>query len=325
MRYWWVNQKQTWRQEVRGGFMWSPKQSRNGRRNPFYDYMRIVAPGDIVFSFVDSRVFAIGVAQSTAFESPKPEDFGNAGMSWEDIGWRVNVAFRQLEAPFLPRDHMDRLGPVQPPGHAPLRPNGLGKANIYLTEIPEAMALVVASLTDSHALHLVRGIVGREAAPTDMISGLEIKAQWEDTIETEIIHREFTGPTDRQSIIRARRGQGVFRENLLSIEHGCRISHVTDPDYLIASHIKPWRHGGDEERIDGENGLLLCPNADLLFDRGLISFEDSGDVIVSPVADETVLPRLGVQIDPRLNVGSFTSSQKHYLQFHRDSILLKAS
>ena len=55
MRYWWVNQNQTYRAEVRGNFMWSPKTNANGARNPFYDNMREVAPGDIVFSFSDSQ------------------------------------------------------------------------------------------------------------------------------------------------------------------------------------------------------------------------------------------------------------------------------
>src|SRR5688572_11250424 len=49
MRYWWVNQNQTYRAEVRGSFMWSPKQNANGARNQFYENMREVSPGDVVF------------------------------------------------------------------------------------------------------------------------------------------------------------------------------------------------------------------------------------------------------------------------------------
>jgi len=37
MRYWWVNQNQTYRTEVRGNFMWSPKANANGARNQFYE------------------------------------------------------------------------------------------------------------------------------------------------------------------------------------------------------------------------------------------------------------------------------------------------
>ena len=60
MRYWWVNQNQTYRAEVRGSFMWSPKRNANGARNQFYENMRSVAPGDVIFSFCDTRIKAIG-------------------------------------------------------------------------------------------------------------------------------------------------------------------------------------------------------------------------------------------------------------------------
>ena len=55
MRYWWVNQNQTFRQEIAGGYLWSPKRNANGARNPFYESMREVSPGDLIFSFVDTR------------------------------------------------------------------------------------------------------------------------------------------------------------------------------------------------------------------------------------------------------------------------------
>ena len=56
MRYWWVNQNQTYRAEVRGSFMWSPKRNANGARNQFYENMREVSPGDVIFSFCDTRI-----------------------------------------------------------------------------------------------------------------------------------------------------------------------------------------------------------------------------------------------------------------------------
>jgi len=53
MNYWWVNQNQTFKQERAGGYLWSPKRKADGNRNPFYEFMREVAPGDIVFSFIE--------------------------------------------------------------------------------------------------------------------------------------------------------------------------------------------------------------------------------------------------------------------------------
>jgi hypothetical protein len=79
MRYWWVNQNQTARQEQQGGYLWSPKRKKKGARNHFYETMREISPGDIVFSFVDTFISAIGIAESYCWESPKPAEFGAVG------------------------------------------------------------------------------------------------------------------------------------------------------------------------------------------------------------------------------------------------------
>jgi putative restriction endonuclease len=63
LRYWWVNQNQTYRLEVGGGYLWSPKRKSNDIANPFYDFMREVSPGDAVFSFSDTLIRAIGMRQ----------------------------------------------------------------------------------------------------------------------------------------------------------------------------------------------------------------------------------------------------------------------
>lgn len=83
MCYWWVNQNQTFHQKVEGGYLWSPKRSAGGARNPFYELMREVSPGDLIFSFMDTRIQAMGIAQSYCWESPKPIEFGSAGSNWE--------------------------------------------------------------------------------------------------------------------------------------------------------------------------------------------------------------------------------------------------
>lgn len=124
MRYWWVNQNQTYRHEVRGGYLWSPKVTANGRRNPFYDFMREVAPGDVIFSFADTYIKAIGFAASHAYEAPKPLEFGQTGAYWDKIGWRVDVRFVELRLPICPADHMAVLAPLLPGRYSPLRAEG---------------------------------------------------------------------------------------------------------------------------------------------------------------------------------------------------------
>jgi len=135
VRYWWVNQNQTFRHELAGGYLWSPKRSANGARNPFYESMREVSPGDAIFSFVDTRIAAIGIAQSYCWESPKPVEFGEAGQNWENVGWKVKVAFTTLLNKVRPKDHMEILRTLLPSRYSPLQPNGNGIQSIYLTEV----------------------------------------------------------------------------------------------------------------------------------------------------------------------------------------------
>ena len=99
-------------------------------------------------------------------------------------------------------------------------------------------------------------------------------------------------------------------------------SRSRNPAHLIAGHIKPWRDSDNEERLCAGNGLLLTPSIDHLFDRGFISFADDGELILSPVADQRSLIKMGVGTDPPPNVGDFNSDQKHFLDFHRREILL---
>ena len=319
MRFWWVNQKQTYRHEVRGGYLWSPKRKSNGAANPFYDFMREVAPGDVVFSFADAAIKAIGIVATHAYEAPKPLEFGGAGAYWELIGWRVDVRFVELRLPLRPAAFMDVLGVHLPRKYSPLLPNGRGLQSVYLTRVSEAFAGALLDLLGAEARDLVRGHrVAEESLPVVGIGQVE----WEEHELEDLRANERMSETGRQAVIQARRGQGLFKERVMRIERACRLTGVDRVEHLRASHCKPWRDSSNDERLDGENGLPLTPSVDHLFDRGFIGFEDDGDVLISPVAHLPSLRRMGVDPATRINVGSFAEGQRRYLAFHRDSVLL---
>jgi putative restriction endonuclease len=303
MRYWWVNQNQTYRHEVQGGYLWSPKRNANGARNPFYESMREVSPGDLVFSFMDTRIVAIGVAQSYCWESPKPLEFGTAGQNWENIGWKVTVKFTELENKVRPKDHIGILRPLLPEKYSPLQPNGNGLQSVYLTEIRAPLAEVLMGLVGAEVT--VVAVTARDVKPVPA-DDLDV---WERKLEQQIANDSGMRETERLAIIRARNGQGLFKDRVSRIETRCRITGVENAAHLVASHCKPWRDSSNEERLNGENGLLLTPSIDHLFDRGFISFEDSGRLIISPVAHRPSLQRMGIDTQSGVNVGGFTSGQ----------------
>ncbi len=103
------------------------------------------------------------------------------------------------------------------------------------------------------------------------------------------------------------------------------MTRVDRPEHLRASHCKPWRDSTHAERLDPENGLLLTPSIDHLFDRGFISFESSGRLLVSPVAHSESLARMGVPVDRALDVGTFSRGQSRFLDYHREAVFLRAN
>jgi putative restriction endonuclease len=82
---------------------------------------------------------------------------------------------------------------------------------------------------------------------------------------------------------------------------------------------------GQQQRttIGRREWILADASTDHLFDRGFISFEDSGTLLVSPVAHYESLGRMGIDPRARVNVGGFTSGQRSYLDFHRKEVFLE--
>jgi hypothetical protein len=319
VRYWWVNQNQTYRQETAGGYLWSPKRKANGRANPFYDFMREAAPGDIVFSFADAMVKALGIVSSHAYEAPKPLEFGTAGAYWELIGWRVDVRFVELRLPIRPADYMTEIAPLLPNKYSPLLPDGRGLQSVYLTRLPEPLATSLIDLLGAEARDAMRGFRVAEELSAPPLAG---QAEWEQHEVEVVTHDDRVPETVRRALIEARRGQGVFKDRVMRIESRCRLTLVDRIEHLRASHCKPWRDSNNEERLNGENGLLLTPNADHLFDRGFIAFEDHGNVLISPVAHTRSLEQMGIDTRRRINVGAFSEGQRRFLSFHRDNVFL---
>lgn len=109
-----------------------------------------------------------------------------------------------------------------------------------------------------------------------------------DALLLDVSYEKFIGDstkitkTEREAIINARVGQGVFRDLLIKKYDGrCIVTGVDDKRILLASHIRPWSVSSNEQRLSSENGLLLSPLYDRLFDTGLITFSDEGQIICS--------------------------------------------
>lgn len=124
--------------------------------------------------------------------------------------------------------------------------------------------------------------------------------------------------TEKERLIKSRIGQGKFKKMLLQRKSKCALCGVDDPRLLIASHIKPWSVSSNDERLDLHNGLLLCPNHDALFDKKLISFTDSGEIMISKTVSETSQTFMNIHDKMRI---SLTKKQLDYMKGHRESLV----
>jgi hypothetical protein len=205
-----------------------------------------------------------------------------------------------------------------------LQARGYGNQGVYLTELPPPLMNALANLIGQELRFLMQsGRVVEESAEYRGRQAIGL-FEWEEHIRQELLGNTQLAETEKQSLVMARRGQGRFKENVSQQEKYCRITKVDRIEHLRASHIKPWRDSDNDERLDGENGLLLTPTIDHLFDRGFISFEDSGRLLISPVAHRPSLERMGVDAGNPVNVGPFSEGQRKHLDFHRNSVFLAA-
>ena len=128
-------------------------------------------------------------------------------------------------------------------------------------------------------------------------------------------YRKRPQSTVSQTVSQVRVGQDYFRDEVIRICCGaCVVTGITDVSLLVASHIKPWKDSTDEERLDGNNGLLLSPHIDKLFDRHLITFSDDGRLIPSPRLEKIQIKAWNIDFD-KLYV--LTEKQRKYIASHR--------
>lgn len=131
----------------------------------------------------------------------------------------------------------------------------------------------------------------------------------------DIIENNNEFNTEIKRDLTTRLGQGKFREKLIGYWKGCSVTNSGMIDILVASHIKPWKNSNNQERLDVYNGLLLLPNLDKLFDKGYISFDDRGHILISSKIENREI--LGIN-----NKMSIKLEKEHlkYLKYHREEL-----
>jgi hypothetical protein len=126
--------------------------------------------------------------------------------------------------------------------------------------------------------------------------------------------------TERKGLVNSRVGHGAYRKRIIHRwEYKCAVTGFDKLNVLIASHILPWANADDNQRLDVHNGLLLSPTYDALFDRNLISFENSGKIILSDSIEIQAFAKIGVTGKEKIQ--TLSQHNFHYLEYHRNQFV----
>ena len=150
----------------------------------------------------------------------------------------------------------------------------------------------------------------------------EIRSQ----IEPELANYDkiigLVSKTEREQLIRARVGQSKFCRDVRTRWQRCAVTGCSVREALRASHIVSWK-SSEKDRLNPNNGLLLIATIDVLFDQGLISFDDNGLIVISPRLNDSDQKTLGLHKALKIR-GRLNKDHRRFLRHHRERYDLKA-
>lgn len=144
-----------------------------------------------------------------------------------------------------------------------------------------------------------------------------------NAIINRTIEKRAVEKTETQRLTLVRTEQGNYRKAALALwDNKCAVTGVDEPGWLIASHIKPWRESTNEERINPLNSLILTPNYDKLFDRGIISFSpDNGKIILPRIHTHEMWRNLErMHIDDEVHLSHIPEGTDKFLDYHNKRV-----
>ncbi|MET0265882.1 MAG: HNH endonuclease signature motif containing protein [Duganella sp.] len=295
MEFYWVNIGATHKTVIDQHFLWAPKSSVNKVGNEvtrlFWDNVGKVRQGDIIFCCYDQRISFLAIADGDSYTEERPiaRSFGE----WDAIGNRVDVQIVELDR----RVHRDEIS-----SEFIARFNNRSVPSLFSNQ---------ATLNQIYMAHL----------PADagmfLLEAVNQTARCEEAfISSGSSEPAKISATTREALVMARVGQGRFRADLIKRWGGkCALTGLQNVNLMVASHINSWALSNNVERLDVDNGLLLAPHIDRLFDQGLISFSGDGMLQISPNLSGD--DRLIFGLDKFTRIMTLSGGNLSYLERHR--------
>ena len=294
MSFHWVNIGDSYQEVLDNGFLWAPtlKITETGKktRNAGWDSVENVRKNDIIFCNRDGAIIYVAIAKKDTFKAPKPVT--RTFNRWHNEGFQVDVKVIELDHPIPVNDFKYELNNILAKELKPkVFDKNLNNCQIYMAPLNLLGGAFLLDLIGDESLTVHEAIddSGQEA-----LSG-----------------------SDKTILSKARVGHGKYREELLSLwDSTCPITAINEPSLLIASHIVPWQLSDSFDKVNKYNGLLLSPHIDKLFDRGFISFDDSGQILFHTKMSSSTAKNLGISTATRID--NLKAENLPFLKKHRE-------
>ena len=297
-----VMQGRTYNEEKEAGIIWTTQIDQAGNRQHSWERMREVRQGDKVFHYVNGYMVAVSSATADCIESENPIEQHNNNLN--QTGYLVTLNYYELEVPLRIADHFDVIEPLLPIKYSAFQANGLGNQG-YLYPCNDELTIQLLELIGEANIYV----------PDEEQLRLSM-----DSIEMNNHNPLVPLITSTESELKTkiRVGQSKFREKLEPIWHNaCPICGISLRDTLRASHSKPWKDSSNEERLDPYNGILLCCNHDSLYNKGYISFDAKGKILISEKIEEKDYDKFLLNADIKIPT---EIEHKPYFNWHKKYI-----
>lgn len=190
--------------------------------------------------------------------------------------------------------------------------------NPYVTFMAEYFGKYIETMSDSSAPIFEESVRKIDTSPVNKLDLSTEATQIKDTIDKLLERVGNIGETTRDAVVKQRVGQGLFKTMLMKKYDGkCCLCSLGLKPLLIGSHIKRWCESEDSEKLDPNNGLLLCALHDALFDSFFISFQDDGRILISDSINSEEREILGLNEEFKIDI---SKGMCPFIQWHRERL-----
>jgi putative restriction endonuclease len=288
VKFFLVFQGTTYQEEKKLSCLWAPKFGKSGQEVHHHKRLVEVKINDRIIHLVNRKIVAISTAESKAYDAEAPWKQDDA-RPWLKNGRKIDVQMIELSEPILIDNIFEKIKNYLPEKYSPFDRNGSGNQG-YFYEINNKIFNIILNTDFTNDFYDQDNLNLPKSESTKDIFRLNVRSStWQSYFKNQLF--KLWGPT-------------------------CLVTGLKNKNLLIGAHIKPWVNSSDEEKIDPYNGLLLSPNADKLFEIGLISFMDDGLMMISEKINLSELKKLGIENNIKIKI---KEKNLIYLKYHREN------